>query len=108
MPASFRIYIDEAGCEGFKFRQDLAVQSSSDWFVLGAFITRKETDLETVKVIDAVREEFGIPSKKHVHWKDLKHPQKVRYSQRIAGQKARAIMVCVHKPSLLEPERSFL
>lgn len=104
MPASFRIYIDEAGCEGFKFRQDLTVPSSSDWFVLGAFITRKETDLETVKVIDAVREEFGIPSKKHVHWKDLKHPQKVRYSQRIAGQKARAIMVCVHKPSLLEPE----
>ncbi len=104
MTASFRVYIDEAGDEGFKFRQNLAIQSSSDWFVLGAFITRKAADLETVKIINRVREEFEREPKKHIHWKDLKHPQKVRYCQIIAGQKARIILVCVHKPSLLEPE----
>jgi len=104
MTASFRVYIDEAGDEGFKFRKNLSVQSSSDWFVLGAFVTRKETDLETVKVIDDVRKEFSLVPKKHVHWRDLKHPQKVRYCQLITGQRARVIIVCVHKPSLLKPE----
>jgi len=104
MTASFRAYIDEAGDEGFKFRKVLSEQSSSDWFVLSAFITRKSRDLETVKVIDKVRQEFQLHPRKHVHWKDLKHPQKIRYSQMIAGLQARAIAICVHKPSLLEPE----
>jgi len=104
MIASFRVYIDEAGDEGFKFRDNLAVQSSSDWFVLSAFITRKASDIETVKVIDRIRQDFGLEPKKHIHWKDLKHPQKVRYCQIIAGQKARIITVSVHKPSLMEPE----
>ena len=104
MTASFRAYIDESGDEGFKFRSSDGMQASSDWFVLAAFITRKSTDLETVKIIDKVRQEFKLHPKKHVHWKDLKHPEKVRYSQIITGLQARIIGVCVHKPSLLEPE----
>ncbi|MCY2929073.1 MAG: DUF3800 domain-containing protein [Planctomycetota bacterium] len=105
MAASFVAYVDEAGDEGFKFRTSPAMQRSSDWFVLAAFVTRKQTDLETVKLIDQVRREFELPPRKHVHWKDLKHPKKVRYAQLMAGLQARAIGVCVHKPSLLEPEK---
>ncbi len=105
MTASFCAYIDESGDEGFQFRTDLSVQRSSDWFVLGAFITRKQDDLDTVKIIDQVRQEFDIQPKKHVHWKKLKHPQKVRYAQILTGLHARTIGVCVHKPSLLEPEK---
>ncbi len=105
MTASFVAYIDEAGDEGFKFRTSLAKQSSSDWFVLAAFVTRKKTDTETVKMIDRVRSEFGVPPRKHVHWKKLKHPQKVRYAQLMAGLQARVISICVHKPTLLEPEK---
>ncbi len=37
--------------------------------------------------------------------KKLKHPQKVRYSQILASLHARTIGICVHKPSLLEPEK---
>ena len=103
--ASFRAYIDESGDEGFQFRTSSKEQGSSDWFVLSAFLTRKKTDLDTVKIIDQIREEFRLPSKKHVHWKKLKHPQKVRYAQFLAGLQARVIAVCVHKPSLLEPEK---
>jgi len=55
LTASFRVYIDESGDEGFKFRHADDVQGSSHWFVLAAFITRKKTDLETVKTIDKVR-----------------------------------------------------
>jgi len=105
MTASFVAYIDESGDEGFKFRMNLADQKSSDWFVLAAFVTRKMTDLETVKTIDSVRCEFGLAPRKHIHWKNLKHPQKVRYAQIVATLQARLMAICVHKPSLLEPEK---
>jgi len=104
MKASFRAYIDESGDEGFVFRKSPNKEASSDWFVLAAFITRYKTDLQTVKTIDQVRQEFQLHPHKHIHWKDLKHSQKVRYAQIIAGLQARTIAVCIHKPSLLEPE----
>lgn len=102
--ASFRAYIDESGDEGFKFRKSSDEKASSDWFILSAFVTRKKTDIETVKVIDRVRQEFQLHPRKHIHWKKLKHHQKVRYAQIIAELQARLVAVCVHKPSLLEPE----
>jgi hypothetical protein len=105
MTASFQAYVDESGDEGFKFRKSSDEEASSDWFVLAAFVTRKRTDLETVKVVDQVRQEFQLHPRKHIHWKNLKHPQKVRYAQIIAALQARIIAVCVHKPSLLEPEK---
>ncbi len=105
MTASFVAYIDESGDEGFKFRKNMDEQSSSDWFILAAFITRKKTDLETVKAIDQVRSVFKLHPRKHIHWKKLKHPQKVRYAQIISALRCRIIGVCVHKPSLLEPEK---
>jgi len=103
--ASFRAYIDESGDEGFKFRNTNNEQASSDWFVLAAFVTRKKTDIETVKTVDNIRGEFKLHPRKHIHWKKLKHPQKVRYSQIMAGLQTRVVGVCVHKPSLLEPEK---
>ena len=105
MTASFKAYIDESGDEGFKFRKNNNEQESSDWFILAAFITRKKTDIETIKVIDQVRYELNLHPRKHVHWKRLKHQQKVRYAQIIAGLQTRIIGLCVHKPSLLEPEK---
>lgn len=102
---SFRAYIDESGDEGFKFRKTFDEEASSDWFVLAAFVTRNKTDLETVKIIDQVRQEFKLHPRKHIHWKKLKHSKKVKYAQIIAGLQARLIAVCVHKPSLLEPEK---
>ena len=105
MTSSFVAYVDESGDEGFKFRQNVDDQTSSEWFILAAFVTRKKTDLETVKAIDNVRHEFKLHPRKHVHWKKLKHPQKVRYAQIVASLRTRLIAVCVHKPSLLEPEK---
>ena len=105
MSASFRAYIDESGDEGFSFRSTVGEQRSSDWFVLSALVTRMTTDIETVKLIDSIRREFLLHPKKHVHWKKLKHPQKVRYTQMLASVQARILVVSVHKPSLLEPEK---
>ena len=104
MTSSFCAYIDESGCDGFKFRSSMDEQGSSDWFVLAALITRKAIDLQTVKSIYIVRKELKLSPKKHIHWKKLKHQEKVRYAQVIVGLQTRCIAICVHKPSLLEPE----
>jgi hypothetical protein len=105
MGASFVAYIDESGDEGFKFRRRLDEQASSDWFVLAAFVTRKESDLQVVKVMDTVRRKLRMRPQDHVHWKKLKHMDKVHYTQVIAPLPTTLTAVCVHKPSLLAPER---
>ncbi len=46
MPPTFVVYIDESGDEGFLFEK-----GSSEWFIISAAITRKVSDLETVKLI---------------------------------------------------------
>ncbi len=104
MTSSFRAYVDESGDEGFQFRKFSSEQASSDWFVLAAVVTRKKTDTKRVKVVDQMRQELQFHPRKNIHWKNLKHPQKVRYAQIIAALQARIIAVCVHMPSLLEPE----
>lgn len=96
---SFIAYIDESGDEGFRFHK-----GSSEWFVLAAAITRKEIDLETVKLIDEVRRELGKPERKPLHFRDLKHEQKLPYLAKIAAARVRSIVILVHKPSLKEPE----
>lgn len=99
MPASFVVYIDESGDEGFKFGD-----GSSDWFVLSAVITRKGIDLETVKLVDAVRTELGKPPKSPLHFKDLKHEARIPYVAAIAKAGLRVISILTHKPSLRSPE----
>jgi hypothetical protein len=105
MPASrrdptFIVYIDESGDEGFSFNQ-----GSSEWFVLAAVITRRTTDLETVKLVDRVRSKLGKPGKKPLHFRDLKHEQRLPFVGEIAEVCLRAVTILVHKPSIREPEK---
>jgi hypothetical protein len=103
MKTSFRVYIDESGDEGFVFNQDGS--GSSRWLVLSALITRRETDLETVKLIDRVRAVLGRPPKSPLHFRDLKHEQRIPYVREIAKAAVRTVSVLVHKPSIKEPEK---
>ncbi len=105
MGASFVTYIDESGDEGFKFRRRTEEQASSDWFVLAAFITVKRSDLQVVRVIDTVRREFRLRAQDHVHWKKLKHLEKLRFAQVVVPLQTKVTAVCVHKPSLLAPQK---
>jgi len=97
---TFVIYIDEAGDEGFRFNS-----GSSEWFVLSGIIVRKAKDLETVKIIDGIRNQLGKPEKKILHFRDLKHEQRLPYVQAIAASNLRSVSVLIHKPSLKEPEK---
>ena len=97
---TFIVYIDESGDEGFSFDR-----GSSEWFVLAAVITRRATDLETVKLVDGVRSKLGKPEKKPLHFRDLKHEQRLPFVGEIAEACLRTVTILVHKPSIREPEK---
>lgn len=94
------VYIDESGDEGFSFDR-----GSSEWFVLSAIVTRKENDLKVVKLVDSVRAALGKPEKKPLHFRDIKHEQKIPFVETIAQSDLKVLSVLCHKPSLREPEK---
>lgn len=100
MSATFVVYIDESGDEGFAFGR-----GGSDWFVLSAGVTRKVKDLQTVKLVDGVRKQLAKPDKKPLHFRDLKHEQRLPFVAAIARAELRIVSVLVHKPSLREREK---
>jgi hypothetical protein len=98
--ATFVVYVDESGDEGFAFGQ-----GSSEWFVLSGVVTRKASDLDTVKLVDRVRAHLDKPEKKPLHFRDLRHEQRLPFVDAIAKADLRALAVLVHKPALEEPEK---
>ncbi|UCE59764.1 MAG: DUF3800 domain-containing protein [Phycisphaerales bacterium] len=103
MAESFVVYIDESGDEGFAFAESSG-QGSSRWFVLSAVITRASADLETVRLVDEVRNTLGKEQRIPLHFRNLKHEHRVPFVARIAEARVRVVSVLVHKPSLQEPE----
>lgn len=102
MTSSYRVYIDESGDEGFKFLPN--EQGSSRWLVLSALVFRRENDLQTVGLAKQARELLKKPPKHPLHFRKLKHEQRVPLARLIGQAKARAVCVLVHKPSIPEPE----
>jgi hypothetical protein len=99
---SFKIYIDESGDEGFAFKAPRL--GSSHWFVLSAVITRWEIDLETVKLVDEVRQLLKKQPRQPLHFQRLKHEHRLPYVEKISLARLRTVSVLVHKLSLKEPD----
>jgi hypothetical protein len=99
MTPSFVVYVDESGDEGFQFSK-----GSSEWLVLSASIFRKATEPQDVKLVNDVCKLLGKSPQSGLHFRLLKHDQRVPYIARIASTRTRTISVLVHKPSLREPE----
>lgn len=102
MTASFVAYVDESGDEGFKFLPNN--QGSSRWFVLSAFVIRKVNDLQVVHLARQAREMLKKEPNKPLHFRDLRHEQRVPVARLIGGAPVRTVSVLVHKPSIREPE----
>jgi hypothetical protein len=100
--ASFKVYIDESGDEGFSFKAPRL--GSSHWFVLSAVVTRSNTDLETVQLVDVIRELLQKKALQPLHFRALKHEHRLPYVEKISQAQLRTISVLVHKPSLKEPD----
>jgi len=103
MTASFTAYIDEAGDEGFKFLDD--GRGSSRWFVISAVVFRTENKLAPVEALKRARAALNKPSKYALHFRDLKHEQRLAYVQEVCKERFRTVSVLVHKPNIQEPER---
>lgn len=100
MTCSFVAYVDEAGDEGF----DKIGQGTPEWFVLSALITRKHMDIQAVKTIDDVRTLLAKPAKMPLHFRKIKHHQRLPFIARLIQGPVRTITIVVHKPSIQEPE----
>lgn len=105
MSSSFVVYIDESGDEGFKFGPEGA-GGSSTWFVLSAAITHKETDLETVKLVDKVRQilQRKPDDQEPLHFRTLKHQYRVPYIDQISKANLKTVSILWHKPSIRNVE----
>lgn len=100
----FNIYVDEAGDEGFVFNQQ-APLGSSRWFIIAGIIVRQEDDLEVSHCIDRVRQRLGWGPRftarpRPLHWRDLKHAQKLMVSGTLGKQPITSIHVCVWKEQI--------
>ena len=73
--------------------------------VLSAVVLRKTKDLEAVKTLKVVRELLGKPPKYPLHFRELRHEQRVPYVKAVAAAPIRTVSVLIHKPSITEPER---
>lgn len=102
MAADFVVYIDEAGDEGFKFLEN--ERGSSRWFVLSATIVRKSNDLQMVRVAKEARALLNKPEKYVLHFRDLKHEQRVPLVRLIGATPVKTVNILVHKPSIGNPE----
>lgn len=102
MAHGFEVYIDESGCEGFKFRPK-PQPGSPEWFVLGAVIFRAD---QRKPILDYMRNaKDGIaPQRQHIHFIDLSHDQKVAWINSVVGSKAVATTVLIDKPKLQNPD----
>lgn len=98
MQHSFVAYIDEAGDEGTVFNPDGT--GSTRWFVLSALVVRKARDMEIVRLGQQIRTLLGKPPKYPLHFRNLKHEQRIPIVRLLGQAPVRLISVVVHKPSI--------
>lgn len=103
MTASYRVYIDESRDEGFRFLPD--ERGASRWFVVSAVVLRKSNDLAVVQLMRDVRALLGKDPKAALHFRHLKHEQRLPFARAIGAARLRTVSVLIHKPSITEPDR---
>ncbi len=101
MKSGFIAYIDESGDEGFTYHSN---HKSSQWLILSAVVVRRQNDHSLVAVMDDARTILKKPARYTVHFRDLKHEQKVAFAKRIAKGPLRGITIACHKSMLNESE----
>ena len=102
MTHSYVAYIDEAGDEGFVFKPDGS--GSTRWLVLSALVVRKENDARLVQLARQVRALLHKPPNYPLHFRNLKHEQRIPVARLIGESPVRTVSIVIHKSSMAEPE----
>lgn len=77
--AKYICYIDESGDEGID-------TGGSDWFVLTGFLVHADDDLQVARLVNKIKKELRIPSRKVLHWRDLRHLEKKFVADELSKQ----------------------
>lgn len=100
------VYIDEAGDEGFGKLRSPNSGGQSTWLLLGAAIVSKENDRALPKWRDEIMALFPQKGRRDLHFKTLKHEQKVAACRFLSDKPIGACVVCSDKTTIpdLSPE----
>ena len=96
----FTVYIDEAGDEGFGKLAAGPIGGQSRWLILGACIVSRENDLKLPGWRDQIVARFPQKKTRDLHFRDLKHEQKVVVCQEIAKLPVGASLAFSHKVTI--------
>lgn len=94
-------YIDEAGDEGFGKLQLADRGGQSQWLLLGAFLVRVEDDASVPSWRDEILARFPRRNSRELHFRNLKHEQKVVACQVLAAQRGACCIVFSNKRTIM-------
>jgi hypothetical protein len=101
--SSFVTYIDESGDEGFVFKPCGA--GSSRWFVLSTLVIRNKNDHQLIDCLAEARDVLKKPRLFPLHFKHLKHEQRVPCIKRLVKLPIWSVNIMIYKPAIKEPEK---
>ena len=93
----YTVYIDEAGDEGFGKLAGGEAGGQSRWFCVGACIATRENDLKIPQWRDDILARFPKKKKRDLHFRDLKHEQKIVVCQGISKLPLGVCVTLSHK-----------
>jgi hypothetical protein len=96
----YTAYIDEAGDEGFGKLAAGPVGGQSRWFALGACIVTRENDLKMPLWRDNILARFPLKKTRDLHFRDLKHEQKVVACQEVSALPLWGCVTISHKVTI--------
>ncbi|MBI4723537.1 MAG: DUF3800 domain-containing protein [Rhodomicrobium sp.] len=102
IPYRFVAYIDEAGDQGFVFREN-PKGGSSRWFVLSAVIVTKEADTNVLPLARDIRKRIGIGPKDVIHFMHLGHERRVSIADAISRANLDIVSVIINKKEISGP-----
>jgi hypothetical protein len=94
-------YVDEAGDEGFGKLADGNATGQSRWLLIGAAITRGGDDPTLPGLRDKIIARFPKMKRRDLHFRELKHDQKVVVTQEIAKMPVKACVTFSNKITLV-------
>lgn len=94
------LYVDEAGDEGFGKLRKSDSGGQSRWLLLGAILVRKQNDSSLPAWRDEVMELFPRKRQRDLHFKHLKHEQRVAAAKLLGQKRMGVCVVCSDKTTI--------
>lgn len=99
------VYVDEAGDEGFGKLRETGLSGQSRWFMIGAIVVSAENDRLMPMWRDEVTSAFPRrQNRRDLHFRNLKHPQRVVASRLISEKPLGACVIASNKETILDSE----